>query len=308
MLGTLVLLALAPAPQAAAPAETVTIAAAPARIGDDVHVVSTVETRYAVLFTVGGAKLRDFERRTVDTRSFDARLVPGAAGGPGNATPASVRIAYGECRSVLTEPSGENVEKLPVERRHYVVGLVDRSADGRVPTEARMKVQELDVTKNETLDVDEGVAAQVARDAGELLLGGRFATFLAGKPLAVAQPLDVPQDVARTLLGGVLDGVTVQSFTLTPKRPGTGGDASGDVAFTAALSVTMKQRDDLSVTSTFELTGEIVLGRAHGRLVALDLAGPIRFGGSKEEGATRIEVTGTGTLTWQYRSEPLAPR
>ncbi len=295
MVATL-LLAAALAPQAAPPANpsSVTVGRAAARVGDGIRVTSAVTTRNAVVFTVGGAKLRDFKQTNHDERTFDARLVAGEADTPAAATP-RVRIDYGDCRSTVTDPTGDDRQLLPLDSRHY---LVERKEAAPSP----LAVQELDPTKGETHAVSADVAEQVARDAGELLDGARLAALLSDRPLAVGRPIDVPADVARSLLLGVLDRGTVSRFELTPKAASADADR---VAFAATLAVAMKQGSDLQVESTFELAGEIVVGRSHGRIAALDLSGPIRFGGAKDEGGTRVEVTGTGTLTWTYRADPL---
>jgi len=292
MLGTL-MLAAALVPQEAAGTGTVRVGGAPAQAGERVRVASTVETRLAIVFTVAGAKLRDFEQIVRDVRSFEAGVATAAGGS------VHVRADYGECRSVRVDPSGETTRALPVDSAHFLIAR----APGAPADPARLTVQELDSARNEAGAVDAAVAAQVERDVGELLLGGRFAPLLAGKELAVGAPLDVPPAIAQAVLAGVLDGGTVKRFTLAPRAAGADGDA---VAFDASLVVTMKEGDEMPVTSTFELAGAIELGRTHGRLVGLDLAGPIRFGGERDEGATRIEVSGTGTLTWKYRADPVA--
>jgi hypothetical protein len=304
MLGML-LLAAALAPQAAPRAGTVRVEFAPPLAGEGVRVVATVETRHAIVFAVAGATLRDFEQTLRDSRAFEARLADAAGREP------SLRISYGECRSVLTGPTGEDSHAIPLESRGFLVERVaaaggdgsgggDRGGGGA----PRLLVKEVFSGSGEPRDVEASIAAQVERDVGELLLGARFSPLLQGRELPVGERIDVPRELARSLLAGVLDAGTVESFALTPKE----GGFEGDVAFAASLVVTMKQGDDLPVSSTFELSGEIVLGRGHGRVTSIDLGGPIRFGGSKEENGTRIEVRGTGSLAWKYRVTPIPAR
>jgi hypothetical protein len=275
-------------PTGAAPpaASTVTIRGSPAPAGTGIKVVSTVTTELHGAFTVGGAKLRDIERTIEDRRAFEVTI----AGGDGGTR--SARVAYGECISRLTDPTGVDRIELPTSNVHYVV-----------PAGPEPQVRELDAQGEPQPGATRAdVATQVAFDAGELLNGARLGPTLAGKPLEVGKELKLGEDAARDLLAGTLEGVAVTRFALTPKPAAEGSDR---VVFAAALVVTTKQGEELAVESTFELAGEITLGREHGRVVSLELSGPIRYGGSRDDKGTKIEVRGTGTLTWTYRAEPL---
>jgi hypothetical protein len=306
MVGTLAIaaaLALQTAP--AAQPGAVTLGRAAAQAGDGVRVVSVVTTKTTGTFTVGGAKLREFDVTTIDARAWEAKLAAASADAR------VARIEYGECTSTRSDPTGDDVQLLPCQNRKFVVER--KSAATQTPASVR-EINEIrsekddKATREELADVanDEvgrQVVRQVGHDAGELLAGSGFAALLADLPLELGKPIDVPEEVARAFLGDVLPDGVVQRFTLTPK------EARGDaIAFAVALGVTMKQGqgEELPVTSTFELSGELLLGRAHARVAALDLKGPIRFNGAKDESGTRIEVTGTGTLTWKYEARPSA--
>jgi hypothetical protein len=151
---------------------------------------------------------------------------------------------------------------------------------------------------------DDHSARIVAADAHELLLGGRMVPVLADRDLAIGQPIAVPQDVASGVFGALFREGAVRSLTLTPLREEPfGGEAA--VVFAAAVEAESRDGTDVILDTRFELRGELRVGRDHGRIVAADLSGPVRFSGSSEHGDTPLEVRGSGTLAYTLACEPI---
>ena len=295
-----------PAAQQPPATSTVTVGSAVPAAGDGASVAALVETNRHVTFTVGGAKLRDFTQQMADRRSYDALVVSRSAGST------VIRVQYGVCTSKLEDSAvGENEQPIKLSEHRYVVQrsgtpptVSVRELSRRAATPARLTVRDSDPSEEES-DVSEDVATQVEQDVKELLDGGRWSATLGGKPLTIGQPVALSAEATHALFGEVLPGLSTSKLELTPRAPAADPDR---VVFGVVASATMKDGEELPMSSTLDLTGTLELGRADGRLLALELTGPLQFGGSADRERTKIEVVGTGTVTWTYRAQPLAKK
>ena len=263
--------------------------------GDGLRVTSLVENHQTITFMVGGGKLREYEQSILDHAAFVATHTA-------RADAAEVKLAYGACTSVSTNPAEENEQPLPVSRRTFLIAAKDvRALEQRNDT-----IAERPLTKDEHAALDE----RVVHDAAPLFAASSLAEFLAKQTLLAGKAVTIPAECAVALLGATFGEAQVQSCTLTPHAiPSNGASESLSVAFTVALAATMKPAagkpgSELPVESSFELAGEVEFEKARGLLLRADLSGPIRYSGSMQQAGSKVEVTGSGTLSWRLHAEP----
>lgn len=163
----------------------------------------------------------------------------------------------------------------------------------------------------EPRQVGGALAAKVAHAAREPLQGGWLAAQLTGRKLAAGQAIDVPAALARELLSEALKDADVQRTRVAGLRlvaretAVVAGRTALRVAATAVVEQPAAPDQEVPVASRTELAGELVVALDDARLLELSLAGPIRCEGSRTTDAARVEVAGTGALSWTYRARPV---
>ena len=276
-------------------------------IGSGVHVTSTLTSRLAIRFTADGKELRKFDRRVEEatdvTIEVVAKLDDGLKLTPEEAklieTPAApppyVRSRYEICPVRVTGPEGTDESAAPESSTTY---YVERAADD---SKARQLFGA--VVKAET-------AARVLADADAFVVGPRFAPLVLnreGRPPAAGATLDVDAAVVAPLVAQAVADGTVTKAALVFRGVEKEG-ATELYAFGITLVVAWKGGDELPVTATFELAGELKLVKATAQLFALKLSGPIRYGGTGDENGAKLEIAGTGSLDFTYRADPLTAK
>src|SRR5262249_894972 len=93
-------------------------------------------------------------------------------------------------------------------------------------------------------------------------------------------------------------------------KPGASGAAPAPdrLAFRIAAVIAWKGGEELPVTATFTLDGELELVKSTAQVSALTLSGPIQYGGTCEENGGKLEVAGSGRLPSAATAEPLTKR
>lgn len=283
MLPTLAAAVLLLGQEPATGAPAVRVSSAAAKAGDAFRVRTAVTQRLTVQSIVAGTTVNEFPRETDEPRSFEVKVTA---------------VEADRAEAVVTythEPDGRQSFRIaagPEPGRDRSVRVAVAGATGEADPE------------DGDLLADDHAARIVAADAHELLLGGRLVPVLAERELAIGQPITVPQDVASEVFGALFREGAVRSLTLTPLREEPlHGEAA--VVFAAALEAESRDGTDVVLDTRFELHGELRVGRDHGRIVAADLTGPVRFSGSSEHGDTPLEVRGSGTLAYTLACEPI---
>ncbi len=298
-----------PTQEAAPPPTAVTVGMAAAHPGDRWHITSTVEQQLAVVCTVRGAALRDFEQKSYDQSAFDVEITASPTGD------LAAEVRYGDCKSRLGRPTFDDERSLDFDHQNYVVSHTPSDPNAtELPATLTVLARVAEPLGAEPVAVTSEIAAHVGHDAREPLAGGFLAELLAHHKLELGASFEVPLELGSELLDDLLQQGKLTRFTLTPIGAGAGANSAGDasvagVRFTAALAAKMvadPKSSDLPIETTFELAGEIVVRQIDGRMLACTLAGPIRCAGSSQQGDATVEVQGTGTVAWKYQAEPRA--
>jgi hypothetical protein len=286
-------------------------AAAPAA-GERFAVESTVAHSFTAEMRVLGAVLRTIERSGADSAAYTVEL----SQGPGGALEAT--IDYGPCPTQVVL-RGEALEgNAACDRRRFAITTAPVADDAAADDELRVRLlAEPDaepaappIVHATPQPVARLLAGRVMRDAREVMRGGVLARHLAGAELRAGEAVEIPVDLAAEWLGDPLNGATFEQLRLTPTAA-RDLDGRSAVAFHAVARATLaaEPKDGAAVTTRYRLEGEVVIGCADGRVLAADLAGPIDCAAAAEVGeepGRGVDVAGTGTLRWTYRSRPLA--
>jgi hypothetical protein len=281
----------------------------PPPIGSGVHVTSSLTSKLAIRFTADGKELRKFDRKVGETSDVTIEVVASLADGldlkPNEAalidTPAApppyVRARYERCPVKVTGPEGTDESDA---EESSTIFYFERSAE---PPKARKLY-------GGSFKPESSLPARLLADADSLLVGPRFAPLVlnpGGRELAAGATLDVDAEVVAPLVAQVVADGTVTKAQLAFR--GVEKDGANELlAFGITLSVAWKGSDDLPVTATFELAGDLKLVKATAQLFALNLSGPIRYGGSGDENGAKLEIAGTGSLDFTYRADPLVAK
>lgn len=278
----------------------------PPPVGSGVHVSSTLESSLSVRFTADGKELRRFERSVKEQTDAKIEVVAALADGlteeeavgleSPTAPPPYVRVRFGSCPVKVWGPEGAAEADKRFDNESDLAFFIERAA-------AEPKVRTLYRGYRPTLDM----LARVLADADALVVGPRLAPLVIGRELKPGAILDVePAVIAPIATQAVTEG-TVTRAQLTFKGDAKDG-ATDLLEFGITLVVEWKGSDELPVTATFELAGTLKLVKRTAQPFALELSGPIRYGGSGDENGAKLEIAGTGSLTFTYRAEPLASK
>jgi hypothetical protein len=156
-------------------------------------------------------------------------------------------------------------------------------------------------------DDDRPLLARLRADADAFLVGPRLAPFVLGRELAVGAKLDVEADAIAAIAALTVSDGTAGKAQLTYRGPVKDG-ATELLDFGITLVVHWKGGDELPVTATFDLAGDVKLVKETAQVFEFKLDGPIRYGGTSDENGAKLEITGTGHLTCTYRADPLAAK
>lgn len=280
---------------------------APPAAGAGARVSSTLSNRLALRFTADGRVLREFERRVDESGGARIEVVTDLADGldeterKGLETPGSpppfVRVRYDKCKVQVVDLEGSTAADPPESEQHY---FIERAAAGPL-------VRFLHVGGSKPKDEE---AARVLADADAFVHGPRLAPFVVGHEFKDGDAVELPAAVLAPLLAQAVPDAILRPAQLTfHRRP----DAPADAPLVFALAATLdwaspKTQSSIAVAATFELAGELVADRKSGQVTALQLEGPIRYGGTGDENGAKLEITGTGTLKFEYRADPIAAK
>ena len=210
--------------------------------------------------------------------------------------PPYVRVRYGACTATVEHGESADVEPSESNGRYFL----ERGAPHEAGAGAHDEVRQL---YENTGPVPKDVAKRVAIDADAFVAGPRLAPLVLGKALAADAALDVPPALLAPLLAQAVPDGTITKATLRPAGPGEGG--VGRIAFKIAVGIAWKGGEELPVSATFDLAGDLVVMKDTGQVSALTLSGPIQYSGSSNENGAQLEVAGSGKLAFDYRAEPL---
>jgi hypothetical protein len=279
----------------------------PPPVGSGVHVTSKLESRLAVRFTADGKELRKFERTVVEQTDATIDVVTSLAAGiegrkvedleSPKGPPPFVRVQFGDCPVEVSGSEGSNGSETRERREHQRSFFIERAA-------AKPEVRTLFVYLD-TVGID--VLERVLVDADAFVVGPRFAPLVLGRKLEAGATLDVdPEIVAPLAAQAVADG-TVRKAQVT-FRGGVKEGAIELLDFGITMAVDWKGGTELPTTATFDLSGELKLVESTAQPFALELSGPVRYGGTSDENGSKLEIAGTGSVSLKYRAEPLAAR
>lgn len=286
----------------------------PPPAGAGVQVTSTLTNEMAIRFTAAGKLLRAVQQSTTERSAATIDVVNELGAGldgeeaakiaskalkleTPRTKPPYVRVRYGKC--IATVEHGESTEdETPESDGRY---FLERNAPSPASAGANPEVRLL--YANQGSIPREDIAKRVAIDADAFVAGPRLAPLVLGKSLADDAVLDVPPALLAPLLAqAVPDGVVTKA---TLRRAGPGEGCVGRDAFKIAVGIAWKGGEELPVSATFELAGDLVVMRDTGQVSGLTLSGPIQYSGTSNENGAQLEVAGSGKLTFDYRAEPL---
>jgi hypothetical protein len=293
-------------PQEAAPVKPV-----PPPAGSGVHVTSKLESSLAVRFTADGKDLRKFDRTVEEhtdvtievVSSLAAGLTEKEAGGLESPTapPPFVRLFFGDCPVKVTGPEGAELSEARVALEDGRKFFIERAA--AKPTVRSLYPGAVGIYSAERALM----LARVLADADAFVVGPRFAPLVLARKLEAGATFDVPPEVVAPLAAQAVADGTVTKAQLT-FRGGAKEGATELLDFAITLVVEWKGGEELPAAATFELAGELKLVKATAQPFALELSGPVRYGGTGDENGAKLEITGTGNVSFTYRAEPLPAR
>jgi hypothetical protein len=226
----------------------------------------------------------------VDDRSrFDVEVLATAPDGE-----MRLRITYGEVSSKRKAAFfGEKVVPLPVAGRTFVVDA--RGSD----------VVVRDGGGEEASALEAAIVVRDVRDLGRPLPLHRA---LPDRPLELGETIALAPDDASLLFGDVaLLGEVVPFTSAALVVRGVRQEAGGDVAVFAvhARLASRSGDDDLPLARGIDLTGEMRVSLAGGRLVSLALTGITHVESTR--GSKILAVTGDGTVALSRTETPSPP-
>jgi hypothetical protein len=210
--------------------------------------------------------------------------------------PPYVRVRYGTCTATIEHGESADVETSESNGRYFLERGAPREAGDGAHDEVRQLYEN-------TGTVPKEVALRVAIDADAFVAGPRLAPLVLGKELAADAVLDVPPALLAPLLAQAVPDGTVTKATL--RRAGPGEGCVGRDAFKISVGIAWKGGEELPVSATFDLAGDLVVMRDTGQVSGLTLSGPIQYSGTSNENGAQLEVAGSGKLAFDYRAEPL---
>lgn len=290
----------------------------PPPVGAGAHVTSTLVNEMSIRFTAAGHLLRAVQQRVTENSDVRISVVEKLGDNPDpetakeiakgteletpRARPPFVRLVYDKC--TMSVEHGEHVEgraKEEVETRESGSSFfIERAAPPPGPEPARRGVRFLFASLGTVRDE---VELRVAIDADAFVTGPRLAPLVLGKPLAADAALDIPPALIEPLLWQAVPEGKVTKATL---RPAAGEVAADRLAFKIAVVVAWKGGEELPVAATFDLAGELALVKTTGQVSRLTLSGPIQYSGTSDENGAKLEITGSGKLSFDYTAEPLS--
>jgi hypothetical protein len=278
-------------------------------VGAGAHVTSTLQNEMSIRFTAAGHLLRAVQQRVEEISDVTIAVVEklgdldpeikkleSALETP-RARPPFVRLVYGKCTSSVENVGG----RTPMEqetRESEGKFFIERTAplrSGAARPEVRFLFSNVGA-------VPEDVAPRVAIDADAYVTGPRLAPLVLGKPLAADAALDVPPALLEPLLWQAVPEGKVTKATL---RPVASEGAPDHLAFKIAVVIAWKGGEELPVSATFDLAGDLTLVKATGQVSKLTLTGPIQYSGTSDENGAKLEITGSGKLSFDYTAGPL---
>jgi hypothetical protein len=290
----------------------------PPPVGADVQVKSTLTNEMSIRFTAAGHLLRAVQQRVVertdvtiavveklgdalDSESVEQIAKEGRKIETPRARPPFVRLVYEECTASVEHGEHDSSHLPPEYETNESRGrfFIERTTPARAET-GRREVRFLYANSGTVL---KDVEQRVAIDADAFVAGPRLAPLVLGKPLAADAALDVPPALLEPLLWQAVPEGKVAKATLRPAGPGEG--CVGRIAFKIAVVVAWKGGEELPVSATFDLAGDLVVMKDTGQVSALTLAGPIQYSGTSDENGAKLEITGNGKLSFDYTAEPL---
>jgi len=292
----------------------------PPPAGTGAQVTSTLTNEMSIRFTAAGKLLRAVQQSTTERSAAVIEVVNELGKGidgeeavriaskdlkleTTRAKPPYVRVRYGKCTASVEHGESTDYETPESDGRYFL----ERGAPHEAGVGAHDEVRQL---YENTGTVPKEVALRVAIDADAFVAGPRLAPLVLGKAPAADAVLDVPPALLEPLLrqaipDGVVTKATLRSRGVRRIAAAPGVAAPDLTAFQVATTVTWKGGDELPVTATFDLEGELELVAATAQVYALRLSGPIQYSGTSNENGAQLEVAGSGKLTFDYRAEPL---
>jgi hypothetical protein len=290
----------------------------PPPVGAGAHVTSTLTNEMSIRFTAAGHLLRAVQQTVKEVSDVTIAVVENLRDGLDDkelkkiakeglefetprARPPFVRLVYSTCTASVEHGEPVGGSKPPEYETNESRGnfFIERNAPPRAET-GRREVRFLFSNSGTVL---KDVEARVEIDADAFVAGPRLAPLVLGKPLAADAALDVPRALLEPLLWQAVPDGRITKATLRPAAAGEGG--ADHLAFKIAVSIAWKGGEELPVSATFDLAGDLVLTKATGQVSKLTLAGPIQYSGTSDENGAKLEITGNGKLTFDYTAEPL---
>jgi hypothetical protein len=291
----------------------------PPPVGAGAHVTSTLTNEMSIRFTAAGHLLRAVQQTVtekshvtiavveklgdrLDAKELERIAREGLELETPRARPPFVRLVYGTCTASV-EHGEPGSSRTPLDNETYENEgrfFIERTAPAR-PEVERPKARFLYANSG---TVRNDVEPRIWIDADAFVAGPRLAPLVLGKPLAADAALDVPAALLEPLLWQAVPDGKITKATLRPAAAGEGG--AGYLAFKIAVSIAWKGGEELPVSATFDLAGDLTLVKATGQVSKLTLAGPIQYSGTSDENGAKLEITGSGKLTFTYTAEPLS--
>ena len=290
----------------------------PPPVGAGAHVISTLTNEMSIRFTAAGHLLRAVQQSVVEKTDVTIAVVEKLGDAldaesleqiakeeleieTPRARPPFVRLVYKVCTASVEHGEHDSSHLPPEYETNESRGrfFIERATPARAETGRR----EVRFLYAKTGTVLKDVEQRVAIDADAFVAGPRLAPLVLGKPLAADAALDVPPALLEPLLWQAVPDGKVTKATL---RPVAGEGGADRLAFKIAVVIAWKGGEELPVSATFDLAGDLSLVKATGQVSALALSGPIQYSGTSDENGAKLEITGSGKLSFDYHAEPLS--
>jgi hypothetical protein len=257
-----------------ASANDVSFQAQPPKPGQKVSITSNTEGTTTVRMTKGGQEVHKMDMPSAETVACVVTTTAVDDHGI-----QSANVAFSECKMMSPSPFG-------LLRNGWMHGLwsveVKRADRGFIAT-GKLREEE------------ETAMGRVC----DSVLMAPLGSMLAGKSLKKGEIINVPIDAARQALALFASVLQVKSMTLTldGERIESGVDVA---AFKVVAKLAKLPSKEDAGDVTIDVTGEMAVSKTGLLLVSSTLTGTIKVQGSIVDGTQKMELEGSGNVTWKY--------
>ncbi len=269
------------APLATPSSSDIAFAAKPLAAGAKFAVTAKSSVKLAMTVKMGGNVMQQMDLPS--RLDLDCTASVGEVDGVGTK---SGKLVFGKCEELKPSAFGAPVAKAcDVSDQSYDVVRGDAGY----------------TAKRDKAELSDDEVEQTTRVTDIALAPSPLAPLLEGKTMKKGEVIDVPSDVAQKLLSLFATDATVNSLQLTFDGERTDG-ATPVAIFKAVAKAAVAKTDATPAEMTMELSGEIAVA-ASGRVVSIDMKGPVKMAGGLDQGGMKIEFEGKGECTFAYSTK-----